>query len=127
MNYNSKIKYVRETVRKISLTELHKRTGLSLSYLSDAENGKSNMSIKALEKVAEALDVSPAFLIDNTNMSLRKLVELNQAELPPDIIEFFSTQESLPYAKLAKDLHRENIDPEFLRDLLTTIKKMTSS
>lgn len=124
MKYGNKIRYVMEKVRNISLTELHKKTGLSLSYLSDAINGKCNMSIKALQKVAEALDVSPAYLLDDKIMSLRKIVEISDVELPPDIVEFFTTQKSLPYAKLAKDLGDEGIDPEFLRELLETIKKM---
>jgi len=126
MDYGHKIKYVREKIRDISLTELHKRTGLSLSYLSDTENGKCNMSIRALEKVAKALGVDSAYLLDNNIMSLRKLVELNNVDLPEDLVEFFAKQESLPYAMLARQLYNEKIDPEFLRDLLESIKKMKS-
>jgi len=126
MDYGHKIKYVREKIRDISLTELHKRTGLSLSYLSDTENGKCNMSIRALEKVAKALGVDSAYLLDNNIMSLRKLVELNNVDLPDDLVEFFAKQESLPYAMLARQLYNEKIDPEFLRDLLESIKKMKS-
>jgi len=126
MDYGHKIKFVREKVRDISLTELHKRTGLSLSYLSDTENGKCNMSIRALEKVAKALGVDSAYLLDNNIMSLRKLTELNNVDIPDDVIEFFAKQESLPYAMLAKDLHAEQIDPIFLRELLESIKKMKS-
>ena len=126
MDYGHKIKFVREKVRDISLTELHKRTGLSLSYLSDTENGKCNMSIRALEKVAKALGVDSAYLLDNNIMSLRKLTELNKVDIPDDVIEFFAKQESLPYAMLAKDLYNEDIDPIFLRELLESIKKMKS-
>jgi transcriptional regulator with XRE-family HTH domain len=127
MNYGQKIKYVMEKVRGgMTLTDLHKATGLSLSYLSEAINGKSNMSIKSLEKVAQALNVSPSYLLDNNIMSLRKIIEINDVELPDDVVEFFATQEGLPYAMLAKDLHNEQIDPDFLRDLLESIKKMKS-
>jgi len=126
MDYGRKIKYVREKIRDISLTELHKRTGLSLSYLSDTENGKCNMSIRALEKVAKALGVDSAYLLDNDIMSLRKLTEMNNVDIPDDVIEFFAKQESLPYALLAKDLYNEDIDPIFFRELLESIKKMKS-
>lgn len=126
MDYGHKIKFVREKIRDISLTELHKITGLSLSYLSDTENGKCNMSIRALEKVAKALGVDSAYLLDNNIMSLRKLTELNNVDIPDDVIEFFTKQESLPYAMLAKDLYNEKIDPIFLRELLESIKKMKS-
>jgi len=126
MDYGHKIKFVREKIRDISLTELHKRTGLSLSYLSDTENGKCNMSIRALEKVAKALGVDSAYLLDNDIMSLRKISELNNVDIPYDVMEFFAKQESLPYALLAKDLYNEDIDPIFFRELLESIKKMKS-
>jgi len=126
MDYGHKIRYIRETVRGMTLADLRDLTGFSLSYLSDAETGKSNMSIRALEKVAKALGVDSAYLLDNNIMSLRKLVELNNVDLPEDLVEFFAKQESLPYAMLARQLYNEKIDPEFLRDLLESIKKMKS-
>lgn len=126
MTYGEKIRYVRTKVRDITLLELANKSGLSVSYLSDAELGRSNMSIKALEKVADALGVSSDFLLKKDHVSLQQLVELNNEDIPPDIVEFFATPESLPYAVLARELHDEQIDPEFLRDLLESIKKMKS-
>lgn len=126
MDYGGKIRFVRTKVRDMTLKELADKSGLSISYLSDAELGRSNMSIASLQKVAEALDVSPAYLLDNKIMSLRKIIEINDVELPEDVVEFFATQEGLPYAMLAKDLHNESIDPTFLRELLESIKKMKS-
>jgi transcriptional regulator with XRE-family HTH domain len=127
MVYGQKIKYIMEKVRGgMTLTDLHKATGLSLSYLSEAINGKCNMSIKALEKVADALGVSSAYLLDDKAISLQQLVELNEVEVPSDIVEFFAQQKNLPYAVLAKQLGDQEIDPEFLRDLLESIKKMKS-
>ena len=127
MDYGHKIRYIMEKVRGgMTLTDLHKSTGLSLSYLSEAINGKCNMSIKALEKVAQALNVSSSYLLDDKAVSLQQIVEMNMEEIPPDIVEFFSKSESLPYAVLARQLHDEKVDLEFLRDLLESIKKMKS-
>lgn len=127
MDYGHKIRYIMEKVRGgMTLTDLHKSTGLSLSYLSEAINGKCNMSIKALEKVAQTLNVSSSYLLDDKAVSLQQIVEMNMEEIPPDIVEFFAKSENLPYAVLARQLHDEKIDPEFLRDLLETIKKMKS-
>lgn len=126
LKYGDKIRFVRTKVRDITLNDLAKMSGLSVSYLSDAELGRSNMSIKALEKVADALGVSSSFLLNNEKVSLKDLVSLNKSELPQDIVEFLSRPESLAYAVLARDLATESIDPEFLRDLLQSIKKMKS-
>ena len=126
MNYGEKIRYVRTKVRDITLSDLAKKSGLSVSYLSDAELGRSNMSIKALEKVAEALDVSPSYLLDESCVSLKEIVDLNKDALPDDLVEFFSKPESLAYAVLARDLAEQQIDPIFLKELLESIKKMKS-
>jgi len=124
MDYGQKIKHLREKVRDISLTELHKRTGLSLSYLSDAENGKCNMSIKALEKVAKALDVDAWYLMDPSAVSFQELAKISNYEPPPDILEFITNQEKLPYILLAKKMSEDGISSEAWEVLIDNIKQM---
>jgi len=126
LKYGDKIRFVRTKVRDITLLELANKSGLSVSYLSDAELGRSNMSIKALEKVADALGVSSSYLLNDEDVTFHELVDLKNVGIPTDVIEFFGNLEHLPYARLARDLHDEQIDPEFLRDLLESIKKMKS-
>lgn len=124
MDYGQKIRYVREKIRDMSLTDLHNKTGLSLSYLSDAENGKCNMSIKALEKVAEALNVSSSYLLDKHNMTLEQLADLNNVELPESIKEYITNQKSLPYISLIQEVDEKNIfSLEFLRNLIELHEK----
>jgi len=125
MDYGQKIKYVREKIREISLTELHKRTGLSLSYLSDAENGKCNMSTKALEKVAKALDVDAWYLMNPSAISFQELARISNYEPPPDILEFVTNQEKLPYILLAKKMSEDGISPEAWEVLIDNIKQLT--
>jgi len=124
MDYGQKIRYVRERIRDISLTELHNRTGLSLSYLSDAENGKCNMSIKALEKVADALNVSSSYLLDKRSMTLEQLADLNNVQLPDNVKEYVAKQKSLPYISLIQEIDERNIfSLEFLKNLIELHEK----
>ena len=124
MDYGQKIRYVREKIRDMSLTELHKLTGLSLSYLSDAENGKCNMSIMALEKVADALGVSSSYLLDKRNMTLEQLADMNNVEIPASIKEYVANQKSLPYISLIQEVDERNIfSVEFLRNLIEIHEK----
>ena len=125
VNVGDKVKYVRE-IRGHSLTELSEISGVSLSYLSEIENSKKNPSNRALTKIAQALNANTWFFMDDNALNFEEMVKVSDYEPPEDIVEFFAKRESLPYAVLAKELGEENIDPEFLRDLLQSIKKMKS-
>ncbi len=48
---------------KLTLREVHERTGLNVSHLSYLENGKRRMSVDVLRKLAKGLEVSPADLL----------------------------------------------------------------
>src|SRR5665648_605086 len=119
MKYGQKIKYVRLKVREMTLTDLSKATGLSLSYLSEAETGRTEMSIKALEKCAEALNVTSSYLLDAKNMTLQQLADLNQVELPIDVVEYLAKKSSLPYISLIKEIDENNtFSLDFLKNLI---------
>lgn len=124
MKYGEKLKYVRG-LRQLTLSDLSKKCGLSIPYLSDMENGKKRPSMKSLEKIAKSLSVDAGFFMDEA-VSLKELTKISGYDPPPDIVEFFSRPESLAYAMLARDLATEQIDPIFLKDLLESIKKMKS-
>ena len=123
MDVGQKIRYVRE-MRGLSLTDLRNRTGLSLSYLSDAENNKSSLSLKSLDKIAEALHTTPSYLIDRRNVTLDELAAINHVELPSEIKEYVVKQESLPYISLIKEIDEDGIfSLEFLQNLIELHKK----
>ena len=44
--------------RQVTLTDLHERTGIAVSTLSDIRRGKQSPTVKTLEKIAEGLGVS---------------------------------------------------------------------
>lgn len=51
--------------RGLTIEQLAERTGLSVSYLSRMARGDRNISIKNLNKIADALNVSPGELIED--------------------------------------------------------------
>lgn len=50
--------------KRLSQEELAFRSGLHRTYISDIERGSRNVSIKNIEKIAKALDVSSKALFD---------------------------------------------------------------
>lgn len=59
-----KIKNLRKE-KKITLTELGEKTGYSASFLSQIERGINRPSLEALRKIADALNVTVAYLLAN--------------------------------------------------------------
>ena len=76
MNIGDNIKKIRKE-RKISQIELAKKMKISQSYLSDIENGRKNLSINTIERIAEKLGVSIAYLTSGNKM----LGDLTEEEL----------------------------------------------
>lgn len=65
-------------VRKLSRTDLHNLSGVSLATVSDITQGKGNPSMRIQEAIAKALDVAlPLLLLPNRD--LRYIVELLEA------------------------------------------------
>lgn len=54
MNVGKKIKSIRN-IRGLTLKDLAEKTGLSISFISDIENGRRNPSPENLENIADAL------------------------------------------------------------------------
>lgn len=125
MDFGSKIKYVRE-LRNLTQAELSDKCSLSVPFLSEIEHNKKRPSTKALERIAKALDTNTWFFQDNDAVTFGEITKMTDYKPPEDIVEFFSRSESLPYAKLARDLSNEKIDPNFLRELMESIKNMKS-
>lgn len=62
MNVGQRIKSLRQ-LKKMTLRELAQRVGISISFLSDIENGRSNPSLERLMEIAEALDTTVSYLL----------------------------------------------------------------
>lgn len=84
--------------KKMSLKELSEKSGLSMAYLSNFENGKVNITIASLYQIAKALDVSVKALLateEDKNILVVPsdkrfaIVEDSEHEFPP-IQEFLT-------------------------------------
>lgn len=87
------IKYYRER-KEMTLKDLAKHSGLSISYLSYIETGKKQPTRDALEKIASGLNVSIAELTkeERTESDYSWFLEL-----PKYIQDFLRSPESIPY------------------------------
>ncbi|WP_034328675.1 helix-turn-helix domain-containing protein [Alkaliphilus transvaalensis] len=69
MKIGRRIKSLRKD-NKITLKELSEMTNISISFLSDIENERSNPSIERLEEIAKALNTTIAFLMGEEPVSI---------------------------------------------------------
>lgn len=105
MKIGSKLKQLRKA-KSLSLKELSNLTGVSVSFLSDIEQERSNPSLDSLELIAKELDVPISSFFDGEGLSLNE--SLKYAKLSPvlDLLEDFDNwsesdrQELLYYLKV---------------------------
>jgi len=62
MTLGERIKFLRKS-KKVTLRELSKKIGISISFLSDIENDRSNPSLERLRDIAGGLEVSLSYLL----------------------------------------------------------------
>ncbi|MCX7845808.1 MAG: helix-turn-helix transcriptional regulator [Dictyoglomaceae bacterium] len=75
MNIGNKIRKLRKE-KNLTLEELSKKTGLSLSYISLIERGLKNPSLKALEKIAECFGINPAIFFKEEDINEKESIEV---------------------------------------------------
>lgn len=86
MKVGEKIKFLRKR-HKLTLAELSKKVNLSISFLSDIENSRSNPSLFRLQSIADALETSVSYLMgDYQELGLPDISEAidNKAKTPSD-------------------------------------------
>ncbi|PMQ01457.1 MAG: XRE family transcriptional regulator [Dictyoglomus sp. NZ13-RE01] len=107
MDVGKKIKKLRKE-RRMTLEELSKKTGLSLSYLSLIERGLKNPSLKALQKIADSFGISPVLLFSSEDFHmtlesfLRNNTRLNEEEIKMVIQIIESLEKSKDTSKSEK-------------------------
>lgn len=107
-----RLKVLRKS-KKLTLRQVAERTNLSISFISQVENGKSSITIDSLVKIAEALDVDPSFFFSDGKNKLRsnKKVMINKH----DSLEERSVVANFTYQDLSGDFP----DQSFLPTLVT--------
>lgn len=78
MDISSVIKKHRERL-DLTLAELSEQTGLSISFISDLERGRSNPSVDTVEKIANGFGISIAEMLSSP-----------EAQLPEDELKLLS-------------------------------------
>ncbi len=61
---------------KLTQEKLAEKIDIGAKYLSDIETGRSNISIKKLFKIAEALNENPEYFISGRNIENKELESL---------------------------------------------------
>ncbi len=56
--------------RDMKVSELHRLSAVSVSFLSDLTKGKGNPSIKVMQQIAEALNVPLPLLLENVESQI---------------------------------------------------------
>jgi len=85
MQLKDRLRELRKS-NKLTLRNLAEATGLSVSYMSDIERGRTSPSLKTLEALAEALGVSVTVLL--TGVETVNTVDVSN--LPPGLSELMS-------------------------------------
>jgi len=98
--------------RHLSMAKLAEALGCSTDYVWKLETGRARPSLSFLNQIAAFFGVDPATLIRPAG----------QHELPADLQEFVTREDSLPYLVLAKELEEARLPPEMLRNLIEAVR-----
>ena len=88
MKLHDRLKEVRAT-RNLTLKELAELTGLSVSYLSDIERGRTTPSLNTLQLLATALNMTVIDFLTGIDFA----GETTSASLPPSLAELLEDEE----------------------------------
>lgn len=107
MKVGKKLKELKK-VKNLKLKDISRDTGLSVSYISDILNERTNPSLDTLEKLTGSLGVSPSYVMEAAHESYKTSAE---AELYGAIEDFWLWPERhqkdlLEYVRAKKELIR---------------------
>ena len=92
---------------RITLTELSKRTGLSVPFLSQVEKGTKGLSLTSLKSIADGLAVSMNYFLDTHDQDERVR--------STDDLHFFSIDGSkVRYARLGSTSKKRELEPLYV-------------
>ena len=113
MELGEKIRTVRKH-HKLSLKELSEKTGISISFLSDIENSRSNPSLENLKLISKVLTTPISYFVEDTDSNIFS-ESINDSEFIPviELLQDFSNwnvddKKELVYYLKAKKIIRDN-------------------
>jgi len=97
----SKLRDLRKS-KKMSLKTLSNSTGISITFLSDIEHGRSNPSIDSLKAISKTFNVNPSYFIDDSDSSISVDSEILELIKDYDNWSDSDKQELISYLKAKK-------------------------
>ena len=95
-NLGQRVRTLR-TEKQITLPELAERAGLSKGLLSKLENNdENNPSIETLYKIAEALDVTLADILESEQAQIKRIVPEEPLDWQKGLISYLKSQGKEP-------------------------------
>jgi transcriptional regulator with XRE-family HTH domain len=88
--------------RGLTLKDVNRATGISVSFLSEIERGKTNPSIETIKKLAQFYEVPLKDLMPNENRTLPTPLEeaKKQFDIPDEVIDLMLQVEFRSQKKL---------------------------
>lgn len=92
---------------RLTLTELSKRSGLSIPFLSQIEKGDKGLSVSSLKRIADALEVSMNYFLDTQ--------EDDECVHSVDNLHFFGINGSkVRYSRLGSSQKGRELEPLYV-------------
>ncbi|SHH02425.1 helix-turn-helix domain-containing protein [Virgibacillus chiguensis] len=66
--------------KKLTLKNISEQTGLSISFLSQLEHGKTSATLESLKRISESLDVNPSYFFSETDDDSRSTITRNTVD-----------------------------------------------
>ncbi|MBA4383578.1 MAG: transcriptional regulator [Anaerolinea sp.] len=101
MELGEKLKGIRKNLRDYTLQKVFEETGISVSFLSDMERGKTKPSLETLQKLANFYQVNLSDLLEDSQDNKME----NRDLYPPGLRELMTED--------------PNLDPEVVEVMLT--------
>ncbi len=99
--------------RRLTLAEVAKATGFSLSYIQKVEKGHSEWSRALLEKMASFYGIPVSCFFEEATD--QKVPILSLPGLSPDVVEFLRREDAGAYVLVAKELAEQGLTSEQIK------------
>ena len=117
---DKKLKNIRE-LRKLSMTELAKISGVHQTTISSIETGRNlSPGLETIEKLSAALNVSPLYFFSEKAVAAVDVFD----NLPADVACFLLQSDSAPYLMLSAEAFNNGISSEDLRELCKVLLEL---
>ena len=113
--------------RGYSMEKLAEIAKVALNTIGQIERGeRKNPGITTIEKLADALSVSPLYFFRDSARTFFDITEVNDA-MTDELRQLLIDKKTMPYMILAKKAYDERIPSNIVEELLNTITKVRNS